>query len=464
MLAGIVAAGGARPSAVVLCALVAFVPYGALLWLPPAPGDPGVRLATWLALAAGAVLVVAPPVLSDDVFRYLWDGRVLAHGISPYRYAPHDPALAHLRDELFGRVNNPEIATIYPPLAQGLFAAADSVWHHPASLKVVALLAHLGSIRVVARLAGENGPRAALLYGLNPLALVESALGGHVDAVAGLAVAGAVAALLSNRALVAALLVGAASGLKLIGIALAPLVALRDRRAAALAVLLAMLPVFPLLGAGGGVDGAGITHYTRRWRGNEGPFVVLEAVAAAVVSAVASDVPGAGPGQVRLPFLAPLVHSLDGTPLDLRATLAGEKKAEPDPTAFDGEYLAALLARALALAFVLGLAVFLVLGRVEPLVAARWVLLTALLLAPQVHPWYLLWLLPIEVASGGRAGIVWSAAVLVAYAPLDAWVAGRVWHEAPLARLVEYALVVGVLTAEALPVGKNGSATPVHVG
>jgi hypothetical protein len=70
--------------------------------------------------------------------------------------------------------------------------------------------------------------------------------------------------------------------------------------------------------------------------------------------------------------------------------------------------------------------------------ALAWALL---LLSPQVHPWYLAWLLPLEVAAAGAAGLVWSAAVLCAYAPLDLWVAEGVWAMPPSVQIFEYSLV-----------------------
>ena len=45
-----------------------------------------------------AILIFTHPTLSDDMFRYVWDGRVQAHGISPYRYPPDAPQLVFLRD------------------------------------------------------------------------------------------------------------------------------------------------------------------------------------------------------------------------------------------------------------------------------------------------------------------------------------------------------------------------------
>src|SRR5262244_2111684 len=78
-----------------------------------------------LAVAALMRLVVllAPPYLSDDINRYVWDGRVEAAGLNPYRYVPADPHLAGLRDEaIYPKINRSDYApTIYPPVAEYIF-------------------------------------------------------------------------------------------------------------------------------------------------------------------------------------------------------------------------------------------------------------------------------------------------------------------------------------------------------
>lgn len=288
-------------------------------------------------------------------------------------------------------------------------------------------------------------------------------MSGHVDAVCALAVAGCIAALVAGRSWLAVWLAAAASAIKLVGIALAPLIALRSRRAAVAAMGLALLPLVPLGLAGDRGQDAGITQYSRRWRGNEGPFLGLEAIARGAVDGLAEH-QGAPPDQIGLPFLRPAVEALSGTALDPRATLEAEKKIAPDPTDFERAFVANLLARALVVLIVVGLAAWLVRRDAEPLLAARWVLLVGLLLAPQVHPWYLLWLLPLEIGAGRVTGLVWSAVVLVAYVPLDHWLAARAWIESPAARWLQYGLVVGVLTVETWWIRKNPSQGPVHVG
>ena len=435
------------PSRVAIALALTFVPYG-FFGLGEVGRPLSLRAVLGLASVAALPLVFAPPTLSDDVFRYLWDGHVALSGVDPYRYAPDDSALASLRDTAWARVNHRDIPTIYPPLAQFLFLLAAALGHGKAVIAAAALAAHLGVTALVAKLAPGDRLRAARLYALNPLALAESALAGHVDVFVGLLLAASVYALGRRRGLWAGLFAGLASGVKLVGVVLLPLFGARHRRGAALAALLSVAALVPLLNAGhgSGVTG-GLGQYARRWQGNAGPYALLDAGLTRALEA-AGEAQHAPPGHVHLTVLRPALQALRGTFLDPRASLVGEKKETPDVSDFLAGTVAGLVLRPMIVAFVLFLGFALTRRGWPPLHAARAVLLAGLLLAPQVHPWYLLWLLPLEVASGGLAGLVWSATILLAYAPLDAWLASRQWVERPLLLWVEYALVIGALGLE----------------
>jgi hypothetical protein len=148
--------------------------------------------AMWIVLGV-AVLVrlaflPAPPLLSTDIYRYVWDGRVQAAGINPYLYVPADPALARLRDaEIYPKINRAEYArTIYPPMAEAVFAAVGQATATVTGMKAV-MLAFEGvailSLLQVLRLAGLPRERI-LIYAWNPLPLWAFACDGHVDAIA----------------------------------------------------------------------------------------------------------------------------------------------------------------------------------------------------------------------------------------------------------------------------------------
>src|SRR5205085_10071095 len=95
-----------------------------------------------LAIAAIAVLmripvVCTPPYLSTDVYGYVWDGRVIAAGINPYRYVPADPRLEPLRDpEIFPHINRAGTApTIYPPVAEAIFLIVTRISESVTAMK-----------------------------------------------------------------------------------------------------------------------------------------------------------------------------------------------------------------------------------------------------------------------------------------------------------------------------------------
>lgn len=461
-LGAAVAAGSDGPASLSASWLaVAFVPYALLATVRA--HELQTRHLWWWASVTGLVLCAAPSVLSDDVYRYLWDGKVLLSGRNPYAQAPDDPAVAALRDGYWHAINHRSIATIYPPLAQAWFALASAVWHDPRSLKVLALLAHLATGWFVARLAAQSTDEAPFaqhasgLYLLNPLALGESALSGHVDAAAAMALCAGVLALGRDRPGRASLWLAASSGFKLIGLLVAPLAGRGRRVWALVAVAAALLPMGPpLLSAPPQVGGLG--HYARRWQGNNGAFPFI-------VDGVALWLRGHAQGEylerdhIHLESLEPWLRRVAGTPLDPWTATVAEKKEIPDRADFHIPYLASQLARAIVGLAVVALALGLTLARVPALTGARWLVLCTLLLAPQLHPWYLLWLLPLECASGKLAGLIWSATGLIAYAPLDLWQQARIWQESDLARLFEFGPVLLVLLLEPWLL-MNGRAAP----
>jgi alpha-1,6-mannosyltransferase len=133
-------------------------------------------------------LLFAPPYLSDDIYRYIWDGRVQAAGINPYRYIPAEPALAHLRDEqIYPRINRRDSArTIYPPVAEGIWFLTTRISESVTWMKATMILFEGVAIWAIVQLLGSFGlPRQRiLLYAWHPLAVWEFAGSGHVDAIA----------------------------------------------------------------------------------------------------------------------------------------------------------------------------------------------------------------------------------------------------------------------------------------
>jgi alpha-1,6-mannosyltransferase len=127
-----------------------------------------------------------PPYLSTDVYRYVWDGRVQANGINPFRYIPTAPELARLRDDkIFPKINGADYApTPYPPVAQAIYLAVYLI--HPLSVtafKVAMLLFDLltvvATMLVLVRLRMD--PARAIIFAWHPLVIWEGIHSGHVD-------------------------------------------------------------------------------------------------------------------------------------------------------------------------------------------------------------------------------------------------------------------------------------------
>src|SRR5215204_2955779 len=141
-----------------------------------------------LAVIFRLSILFAPPYLSDDVYRYVWDGRVQAAGINPYRYIPAAPELAQLRDDaIYPKINRRDWArTIYPPVAQVVFLLTTRISESVVWMKATMLFFELVTIWAVAQLLSLRGrPRQLLLlYAWHPLAVWEFAGSGHVDAIA----------------------------------------------------------------------------------------------------------------------------------------------------------------------------------------------------------------------------------------------------------------------------------------
>jgi alpha-1,6-mannosyltransferase len=145
------------------------------------------RSTLWIILGVGLlgrlVLVPTAPTLSEDVYRYLWDGNLVAHGVNPFPHAPSDPALERFRGDLLRHLNHTDVPTIYPPAAQLLFGAAALVSATPVAWKLLLLALEFGLVLALLRLLKSRGLAndRLLLYYWNPLVLVESFGSGHVD-------------------------------------------------------------------------------------------------------------------------------------------------------------------------------------------------------------------------------------------------------------------------------------------
>ena len=135
------------------------------------------------AIAFRVILLAVPPSLSDDVYRYRWDGRVQAAGMNPYTEPPASSELAALRDPLWLRINYHAIRTIYGPLAQWLFRVTYQLDPRLIGFQAMATLGDLLCIGLLLACLWRWGlPQwRVALYAWSPLAAIESASNAHFD-------------------------------------------------------------------------------------------------------------------------------------------------------------------------------------------------------------------------------------------------------------------------------------------
>jgi SAM-dependent methyltransferase len=182
------------------------------------------------AVLIGAValrLAFAPllPVLSDDMFRYVWDGWLQWQGVNPYRFPPDDPALAAFQDlPLYAKLNSASYYSVYPPLSQLIFALGGAVHSTDWTLSYYVIKGVLLTIEGVGigLLAQMTSARNVLLYAWNPLVLVEIAGQAHTEAAVVPLLIAAVWAVRTNRGGLASGAVAAAGMVKLYPFVLGP--------------------------------------------------------------------------------------------------------------------------------------------------------------------------------------------------------------------------------------------------
>lgn len=220
-----------------------------LVWLVALQAGRGRSGPIIIAAAIAARLALLPFPASDDVSRYLWEGRLVLEGESPYA-APASEAPEALRDRVWAGMNNKTKRTIYPPLAELVFAAGVAVAYEPLPLKLLFVAAEAGILGLLLReLRRRRLPEANLtLVAFNPVLLLATAGEGHYDALFVLALLLAVSAHARGRHGWGWIALAAAVQLKLVAVLLAP-VLLRGRgwRTAWMFAGAAAVPALPFL-------------------------------------------------------------------------------------------------------------------------------------------------------------------------------------------------------------------------
>lgn len=219
-----------------------------------------------VAIGLRIVLLFTDPLLSTDIYRYVWDGRVQAAGINPYRFVPADTALAPLRDAaIFPNINRADYAvTIYPPMAQVFFFLVTRLGETVTMMKLALLGCEAVTVALIIVLLRQLGRPATrvVAYLWHPLPMWEIANSGHIDALmVALMMLGLWLALQARPLRGAAVMTLAALAKPFALLALPPLWRPWDWRMPATVVGVAALSYVPYASVGTGVLGFLSTGY-----------------------------------------------------------------------------------------------------------------------------------------------------------------------------------------------------------
>ncbi|MBD3314143.1 MAG: DUF2029 domain-containing protein [Chitinivibrionales bacterium] len=346
-------------------------------------------LTLWI-LFTGLPLLFCDPVLSDDIYRYVWEGVVQNRGYNPYDTPPNHPAFD--RETLNKRVAFPDIPAIYPPLSQLLFRAVSAISVSLPAMKAAFLACLAGLLVVMARNRSVFGDSAVPIVAFVPLMLIETAWSGHLDIVGVLFLAAALVYMYADKGIQSGILLALSVSVKIIPIIFVPLFIFhfsKKRRLPFLAgLLLIPLLYLPFADAGSWLFFA-FKNYSQHWAFN-GSFYRAALLAGA-------------------------------SPMDARVILG---------------VLFALWA----------LYLFVYRRNSEDRFFLLYFGLAAV--SPVVWPWYLLWLVPLGAKHFPKTTVMFTWSSFFTYQVMEGWIEDRTFMEFRTYRILEYGLTYSAFLYE----------------
>ncbi len=357
-------------------------------------------------------LIVWPvaPALSDDVYRYRWEGMLQADGGNPYQSRPVDPEWSHLKDETFPRISAPDAKAGYGPLVELIEAATYRVVSHltPAPhrqafwFKAPAAMFDLGTILALWALLQALGlpPARVLIYAWSPVPIMEFWATGHNDAVAVFFVISALLLAAKERWLLSFSLLSLAACAKIWPLILFPILIGRRRGA------LSWLP-------------------DRWWQ-----WVVLFPITAVLAIPYWSNI------EENAQFMSGFVGGWrnNDSIYGLLLWLTGD------------QYPAKYIAFGVIIATVF--AVTWLRWRLEA--ASLAVICTMLAVSANCHPWYLTWIVPLLAVTPVPALLLWTILMPLAYRVVIDWTLLGEWNGSTPSRWLIYVPVYGLFLGSAL--------------
>jgi len=349
------------------------------------------------------ILWQSPPSISDDIYRYVWEGKILAAGINPFSHAPADPQLEKYRDrEIFPNINHKEYTTIYPPVSLFIFSLCTQLSPTIKAMNMVFIIFDLLTMLVLLFTVHSLSMDLLriVIYAWNPLVILEFSGSGHLDSAGIFFLMLALYFFIKKQGSGSIVSLALSCLSKFLPLIFLPFILIK-RKFINLAVFVLIMGTcyIPFLGARDNLFQT-LTTYSRRWRFNASLFDIISWIARS-----------------------------EGT------------------------------ARIISAACVLSMVIVLVAwyrrnfheGKTESIYQAGFILLgCVIILTPVLHPWYLCWIIPFLVIMPNRAWILFSGTIFLAYLVLKGFVETGIWKESMMVRVVEYVPFYGLLLYDGL--------------
>lgn len=322
------------------------------------------------------------PSLSDDLYRFIWDGTLIKNGIHPFEALPDfylDKEIPGITSELYALLNSPQYFTVYPPLNQAVFCLSAVIGNGDwlVSANVIRLIlygADVGSFFLIRNLLRENGksPYLAYWYWLNPLVILEGVGNLHFEVLVIFFLLLGVYGFQKSKNLMSSAGFGLAIGTKLLPLIYLPavfIIGLRGKKwwISIAAVFIAFITIIPLLNAAffEGMQSS-LNLYFRSFEFNASIYFLARQVGFWIY------------GYNKIALIGPILSILSFISILTISSLA---------------YL-----------------------RKWSLIQSLLLILTVyLLFATTVHPWYIIPLIAFGILSGYWYPIVWSLLIFLTY-------------------------------------------------
>lgn len=147
-----------------------------------------VKLLFVVSIAFRLLFLFSVPALSDDFFRFLWDGQLLSSGINPFQYLPSE--FPEINPQVYNHLNSQDYYSVYPPIMQFVFGlayklASGDMFAALIIMRTTIIVSEIGTLYFIFKMLVHSRIKVEklLVYALNPLVVIELTGNLHFEAI-----------------------------------------------------------------------------------------------------------------------------------------------------------------------------------------------------------------------------------------------------------------------------------------